>query len=73
MRWGSWKLVREYKKPWELYDIANDRTEMNDLSEPQADKRKEMVGMWKKWATKNQVAFPERFNMYEFLNNKGKQ
>ena len=21
MRWGKWKLVREYKKPWELYNI----------------------------------------------------
>jgi len=26
--------------------------------------------MWETWATENQVAFPERFNMYEFLRKK---
>jgi arylsulfatase len=67
VRWGDWKLVREYKKPWELYNIATDRTELNDLSQSHASRRSEMIGIWEKWATKNQVAFPERFNMYEFL------
>ena len=70
MRWDNWKLVREYKKPWELYDIANDRTELRDLSSVQQAKRLEMVKMWESWAIENQVAFPERFNMYEFLRKK---
>jgi arylsulfatase len=70
VRWGQWKLVREYKKPWELFDIQQDRTEMRDLSDTHSTKRDEMIAMWEKWATKNQVAFPERFNMYEFLNQK---
>ena len=70
MRWGKWKLVREYKKPWELYDIDIDRTEMQNLAEKQAKKRDEMIAMWEVWATKNAVAFPERFNMYEFLRKK---
>jgi arylsulfatase len=26
--------------------------------------------MWETWATATQVAFPERFNMYEFLRKK---
>jgi arylsulfatase A-like enzyme len=72
VRWGNWKLVREYKKPWELYNIEADRTELNDLSRSHASKRSEMIGMWEQWATKNQVAFPERFNMYEFLKKKKK-
>jgi arylsulfatase len=70
VRWGQWKLVREYKKPWELFDIQQDRTEMRDLSHAQSAKRDEMIAMWEKWATENQVAFPERFNMYEFLRQK---
>ena len=70
MRWQNWKLVREYKKPWELYDIATDRTELRDLSSVNQAKRNEMVKMWETWATENQVAFPERFNMYEFLRKK---
>ncbi len=67
VRWGDWKLVREYQQPWELYDIAKDRTEMHDLAETQTEKRDEMVGLWEAWATQNHVAFPERFNMYEWL------
>ncbi len=67
MRWGKWKLVREYEKPWELYDIDQDRTEMNDLSASHSAQRDEMVAMWKQWATEHEVAFPKRFNMYEWL------
>lgn len=70
VRWNKWKLVREYKKPWELYDMASDRAEMNDLAKTQPDKKNEMAGMWENWATATQVAFPDRFNMYEFLNSK---
>ncbi len=70
VRWGKWKLVREYKKPWELYDIVADRAEMKNLAVSHVKKKDEMVKLWTAWATKNQVAFPERFNMYEFLNRK---
>ena len=64
VRWGKWKLVREYKKPWELYDIDADRAEMRDLSQTNSDKRAEMEKRWTAWASQNDVAFPERFNMY---------
>ena len=70
MRWGNWKLVREYRKPWELYDLETDRTELRDVSSVNGDKRSAMIKMWEAWATANQVAFPERFNMYEFLRKK---
>lgn len=73
MRWGDWKLVREYKKPWELYHLATDRTEMKDLAGANPEKRGSMVEMWESWATEHQVAFPERFNMYEFLRLKQNQ
>lgn len=67
VRWDKWKLVREYEKPWELYDISEDRAEMNDLAESHADQRDKMVALWEQWARENEVAFPKRFNMYEFL------
>jgi len=70
MRWGNWKLVREYKKPWELYNIDKDRTEMTNLASSNTTKRDKMISMWETWAKKNQVAYPERFNMYQFLNKK---
>ena len=70
VRWGKWKLVREYQKPWELYDIESDRAEMHDLSKDQPEQKAEMIKRWTVWAEKNDVAFPKRFNMYEYLNNK---
>lgn len=70
VRWGNWKLVREYRQPWELYNLDRDRTELNDLSATDPERRKRMIAMWTSWATQNQVAFPERFNMYEFLRKK---
>ena len=70
VRSGKWKLVREYKKPWELYDLQQDRTEMNDLALRESDKRDALVKQWTAWAKANQVAFPQRFNMYEFLRKK---
>lgn len=73
VRHGKWKLVREYKKPWELYDLEADRTELNDLAATNADKRDELIAVWESWAREKGVAFPERFNMYEFLNRKGRK
>lgn len=68
MRWGKWKLVREYRKPWELYNIDKDRTEMHNLADVEVDRRDRMVTMWETWATSHGVAWPKAFNMYQFLN-----
>ena len=73
MRVGSWKLVREYEKPWELYELSGDRTELHDLAKKHPTQLKEMIAMWETWATKTGVRFPERFNMYEYLRKKQKQ
>ena len=67
VRDGKWKLVREYEKPWELYDIEADRTEGNDLANAMPERRDEMINAWENWATANEVSFPKRFNMYEHL------
>ena len=73
VRAGKWKLVREYKKPWELYDIEADRTEMRNLAKVETAKLAELTELWVAWATANRVAFPERFNMYEFLRKRDRQ
>ncbi len=72
VRWNDWKLVREYEQPWELYDLAHDRTELHDLSGEEPQLRQELIAKWEAWATETGVAFPERFNMYEFLKHKDK-
>ncbi len=73
VRWKDWKLVREYEKPWELYDLSTDRTELQDLSTTHPDLRADLIAKWEQWATETGVAFPERFNMYEFLQNRNKK
>lgn len=73
VRWGTWKLVREYEKPWELYDIEQDRAEMHDLAQTNREQAERMIALWTDWARETGVAFPERFNMYEFLRNREEQ
>ena len=49
LREGKWKLVKEDKeKEFQLYDMENDRTEMNDLSEKEPAKVKEMMQKYEK-------------------------
>ena len=37
VRWGNWKIVSVYPEPWELYDIAADRVERNNVAAQHAD------------------------------------
>jgi len=47
---GKWKLVGLAKKPWELYDIEADRSEMHNLATKHPDTAKELAELWKKEA-----------------------
>ncbi|MEM7475274.1 MAG: arylsulfatase [Planctomycetota bacterium] len=73
LRWKGWKLVKEWQKPWELFHLGEDRTEMNDLAESKPEKLENLVAMWEKWAEEHDVAHPERFNMYQYLSKLKKQ
>ena len=47
IRDGKWKLVRPgMNKPWELYDMDKDRSEVNDLAEKMPEKAKELADKW---------------------------
>ena len=50
VRVGDWKLVAENDKPWELYDMSADRSEMHDLAAEQPDRVKEMTTIYRRWA-----------------------
>ena len=47
---GDWKLVREHAKPWELYNLKQDRTELHDLARSQPRRVEEMARQWQQWA-----------------------
>ena len=55
IRKGEWKLVREYGKDWELYNMNEDRTELNDLSSSEGNRVKDMSNEWKEWAKVSNV------------------
>lgn len=57
VRVGDWKLVRlGYNGPWELYDLAKDRTELHDLAAEQPARVKELRTQWEAWAARCNVA-----------------
>jgi arylsulfatase len=62
LRDGDWKLVSFHSEPWELYDIAKDRTELNDVA---AEHPEIVARMSKQWhdMTANVLHAPNRSNV----------
>ena len=59
VRVGEWKLVAEHDGPWELYNMDEDRTELNDLADGDADRVRQMAALWQGWADRaNVVPWP---------------
>jgi arylsulfatase len=52
VRVGKWKLVSLPNKPWELYDLSTDRTEIHDLAKGQPDRVKAMSEFFTAWRAK---------------------
>ncbi|MBN2162030.1 MAG: arylsulfatase [Pontiellaceae bacterium] len=60
---GDWKLVGRgvsvFDGPkaerWELYNLAEDRTELNNLVQSQPDRAGRMAAAWLKWAQEDRV------------------
>lgn len=54
LRSGDWKIVWSKRMPvelkWELYNLGEDRCELNDLAESYPERVKEMVAQWESWA-----------------------
>jgi arylsulfatase A-like enzyme len=59
LRQGDWKIV--YANPpwgsgdWELYNLAEDRTEQRNLAARHPDKLQQLLGEWKKYVAANGV------------------
>ena len=54
-RAGPWKLVAKENKPWELYNIDQDRAEMHDLAATEPERVQSMAAAWEAWAAHAQV------------------
>jgi arylsulfatase len=55
VRDGQWKIVSRDGRPWELYDMENDRTELNDLAHGNASILNRYAQMYERWAPANDV------------------
>ena len=55
VRMGDWKLVAEHAKPWELYNIAKDRSEQHDLSQQEPEHVKQMAALYEAYAKRANV------------------
>jgi arylsulfatase len=55
IRAGRWKLVGVHGKPWELYDLEADRTELTDLAATMPEKVTELSAKWDAWARRTNV------------------
>jgi arylsulfatase len=49
---GNWKMVRKYPDPWELYDLAQDRTETRDLAAQYPERIADMSARYEAWAAR---------------------
>jgi arylsulfatase A-like enzyme len=60
MRRGDWKLVRKYPGAWELYNLEQDRTELNNRIGGEKSRAREMIADWESWAERCGVVPWER-------------
>ena len=55
VRIGEWKLVSKHPGDWELYNMIEDRTELNDLSAGEGERVAMMSGLYAAWAARCEV------------------
>ena len=55
VRDGQWKLVSRFGRPWELYDMTNDRSELHDYASEQPDRVRDMSAAYDAWAARAHV------------------
>lgn len=72
LRQGDWKIRWEIKpmgkSDWELFNLAKDPAERNDLAAQNPDKLKEMLTLWDTYAKENNVILPDR-TVFETLED----
>lgn len=76
VRVGDWKLVADrqlntppYILDWELYNLAEDGSEVNDLARVYPEKVKEMDSLWNAWALRCNVYPLDGRGWFERLEN----
>ena len=55
LRIGDWKLVSKHPGDWELYNMIEDRTELNDLAAGEVERVRNMSALYDTWAQRCEV------------------
>jgi arylsulfatase len=71
IRAGDLKLVATFRGEWELYDLAVDRTETNNLATKSPQKVKELSSLWRRWADRIGVVPWEKLPGASYKPSKG--
>lgn len=58
VRHGDWKLVAQKNTPWELYNLAEDRCELDNLIAQHPGRVRALETLWEDWARKVGVDLP---------------
>ncbi len=49
IRSGDWKAVTVNGGPWELYNVEDDQTELNDLAQKNPEKLRSLLKLYEQW------------------------
>ena len=77
LRQGDWKILyvpsipsRDVRLPvlkpgqWQLYNLADDPAEMNDLAESEPEKLREMLALWEQYTQEINFIYPDTLTGY---------
>jgi arylsulfatase len=72
LRQGNWKIRWQWKpfgkEEWQLFDLAADPAELNDLASSHPEKLASMLELWKEYVAANNVIIPSR-SVFEALDD----
>jgi arylsulfatase len=72
LRQGNWKIRWEFKSlgtgDWELFDLATDPAERNNLAAQRPEKLKSLLALWDDYVRENNVILPSR-SVFEVLED----
>ncbi len=66
LRYGDWKIVAARDKPWELFDLAADRTESHNLAGEQPGRLTDMEARWESILDDIREVAPVKDEDYDF-------
>ena len=61
------------ERPWELYNLKADRTELHDLAAVEAARAADLAAKWETWATRTNVKPYPGSSAANKAGNKGKK